>query len=757
MKSYLPSLFSSGNSKTSKLNCVKKLFFLIVCFLFVENKTIAQWDQTNLPNVTLPATGNVGIGFPSGASLLAKFHLQNNGLGKAYDASSSAKGLLLENSTETSTTTTETQSSPPIVLIGHGLKPAVGTTPAADKLIDYKIDVSNTSTPFGGGNVLWGPDYSAFRIQRRSASTDIYSDFFSVSAKIDAIADLSLRLGQTKILSNSSGTNIIHGHSSSGGTIGFYNQPGSVMYGRLLTEGANAGNFTIGGNPASANSSALLQLESTTRGFLMPRMTGSEMNAIVTPAEGLMVYNKSGDAKSPYYYDGAKWNKVGDAAGNPNVMYVSPLQFGAKFNGIDDDIAALDATYAYCKSLPYDKQVIIQMPPGVCRITRPWIIGAEFVDEQYCFFNMYPTYGRGYPPTYNATQATIAAQSKMVSIEGSGSTALYLDFTDDQSIQAGIYYSAYSNSIASLELHTYHISGIGFYGKGYFFPNSTTPFYTVVNGINKRRFQYSSHNNKQIGILAPTPSGLQIDNCTFRDLKEGVVFNNTGAVSFKNSFIESCQRGYYCWSAHGSIIENISVDFTETAFEIRSGSMTVNNIYTRFCPVSLWVGGGTNTFNACYFECGGFAIPGQSQVIIGDDPGDLIPTEFPTANFDADAINFNSLTIAAFSTSSGDPAYSLWMKKSAKRLAIRGGYLQSSAKKMTAESSNELILQGVAGTFTDYYQNGVPTGNLNMTGRVSVQDNNGSFKTMKLTGMATTSETGLRPLFVDQAGNIVVQ
>jgi hypothetical protein len=42
---------------------------------------------------------------------------------------------------------------------------------------------------------------------------------------------------------------------------------------------------------ASPNASAILQANSTTKGFLPPRMTTTEINAIVTPAEGLVVYN----------------------------------------------------------------------------------------------------------------------------------------------------------------------------------------------------------------------------------------------------------------------------------------------------------------------------------------------------------------------------------------------------------------------------------------------------------------------------------
>jgi len=56
--------------------------------------------------------------------------------------------------------------------------------------------------------------------------------------------------------------------------------------------------------------SAILQADSTTKGFLMPRMTQAQILLIATPANGLMVYNT--DINTPCFYDGgaATWKKV---------------------------------------------------------------------------------------------------------------------------------------------------------------------------------------------------------------------------------------------------------------------------------------------------------------------------------------------------------------------------------------------------------------------------------------------------------------
>ena len=52
-----------------------------------------------------------------------------------------------------------------------------------------------------------------------------------------------------------------------------------------------SGGLQIATSAVSVNASAKLQVDSTTRGFLPPRMTTTQINAIVSPAEGLVAYN----------------------------------------------------------------------------------------------------------------------------------------------------------------------------------------------------------------------------------------------------------------------------------------------------------------------------------------------------------------------------------------------------------------------------------------------------------------------------------
>ena len=65
---------------------------------------------------------------------------------------------------------------------------------------------------------------------------------------------------------------------------------------------AHAQGVAINGTGASADASAMLDVVSTTRGFLPPRMTAAQRAAIVSPATGLLMYQTDGTAG--LYYNG---------------------------------------------------------------------------------------------------------------------------------------------------------------------------------------------------------------------------------------------------------------------------------------------------------------------------------------------------------------------------------------------------------------------------------------------------------------------
>jgi hypothetical protein len=100
------------------------------------------------------------------------------------------------------------------------------------------------------------------------------------------------------------------GGGGGGGTIG---GGGTLNYlCKFTPDGLNIGNSMFFDNGISAglgtitpDASALLDLTSTTQGFLSPRMTTIQRDAIITPVNALLIYNTT--TLSFNYYNGLTW------------------------------------------------------------------------------------------------------------------------------------------------------------------------------------------------------------------------------------------------------------------------------------------------------------------------------------------------------------------------------------------------------------------------------------------------------------------
>jgi hypothetical protein len=68
-----------------------------------------------------------------------------------------------------------------------------------------------------------------------------------------------------------------------------------------------------GSNP---DNSAILDLKSTGKGLLIPRLTAAQKTAISTPAAGLLIYQTDGTAGF-YYFNGSSWASLSSAAQGP--------------------------------------------------------------------------------------------------------------------------------------------------------------------------------------------------------------------------------------------------------------------------------------------------------------------------------------------------------------------------------------------------------------------------------------------------------
>lgn len=103
------------------------------------------------------------------------------------------------------------------------------------------------------------------------------------------------------------------------------------------TGAAGTSPFTINGSDAvytlgsvgigidTPNNSALLDLSSTAKGFLVPRMTLIERNAIASPLTGLLIY-QTDNTPGFYHYNGAAWVQTGaDSNVVTNITATAPV------------------------------------------------------------------------------------------------------------------------------------------------------------------------------------------------------------------------------------------------------------------------------------------------------------------------------------------------------------------------------------------------------------------------------------------------
>ena len=90
-----------------------------------------------------------------------------------------------------------------------------------------------------------------------------------------------------------------------------------------------------------AHSSAMFDIQSTSKGMLIPRMTTSQRTAINSPANGLLVFDTT--SGSFWFYHGGTWQQLVDATGNTWESAGNNTYFTGGNVGIDDNtpLAAL--------------------------------------------------------------------------------------------------------------------------------------------------------------------------------------------------------------------------------------------------------------------------------------------------------------------------------------------------------------------------------------------------------------------------------
>ncbi|WP_158085106.1 tail fiber domain-containing protein [Niastella vici] len=109
-----------------------------------------------------------------------------------------------------------------------------------------------------------------------------------------------------------------------------------LVLGHFIMNAATAQSVAINTDGSAADATAILDVKSTSKGMLIPRMTTAQRTGIATPATGLLVFDT--DTNAFWYYNGTGWTKLDMAGNNWSTTGNSGTTIGTNFIGTTDDI-----------------------------------------------------------------------------------------------------------------------------------------------------------------------------------------------------------------------------------------------------------------------------------------------------------------------------------------------------------------------------------------------------------------------------------
>lgn len=92
-------------------------------------------------------------------------------------------------------------------------------------------------------------------------------------------------------------------------------------------------NAQVGIGTVNPDSSSMLDIKSTSKGILIPRMTKTQRNSISNPKEGLLIY-QTDDSEGFWYFDGNDWLKVSNQPNNQINFGIEGFSNVVSYSGI---------------------------------------------------------------------------------------------------------------------------------------------------------------------------------------------------------------------------------------------------------------------------------------------------------------------------------------------------------------------------------------------------------------------------------------
>jgi hypothetical protein len=242
---------------------------------------------------------------------------------------------------------------------------------------------------------------------------------------------------------------------------------------------------------------------------------------------------------------------------------ITPLMFGAKANGITDDILAIEAATKYA----IKNKVKLFFPAGTYRISRQWIIGYKVIQEADLHY-----YTLGDAPTWNTN--IITTDQFPIEIEGSRGAIIFGDFKSKK--ETAIIYSC---------ILSQWIKGTDF-------------------GISIKNLKILGRDTMhQIGLAMIHSMHSSLENVSVEGCKEGISIHSSYFSNFSNLILKKCVIGWKDLGSNGVNINNMHADYCGTGFVFKANTQVINNLTTEECETSaIFEGASQMKVTGVYFE-----------------------------------------------------------------------------------------------------------------------------------------------------------